>query len=73
MAGRVEILHLAVVGPLVRDVERGRDRAAVRVVAALFEQVGVEALVQVVHRVVERQQHYLRYLLRQVVPCFSCH
>lgn len=69
MAAGVEILDLAVVGPLVGDVEGGRDGAAVRVFAPLLEQVGVEALVQVVDRVVERQEYDLRYLLRQVVTC----
>ena len=70
MASGIEILDLAVVCPLVGDVERGGDRAAVRIFPALLEQVRVETLVQVVHRIVERQQNDLRYLLRQVVTCF---
>lgn len=70
MASGIEILDLAVVCPLVGDVESGGDGAAVRIFPALLEQVRVETLVQVVHRIVERQQNYLRYLLRQVVTCF---
>jgi len=70
VAGGIEILDLAVVGPLVGHVEGGRDGTAVGILSSLLEQVGVQTLVQIVHRVVERQQNDLRYLLRQVVTCF---
>ena len=70
MTGRVEILNLAVVGPLVRDVERGRDGATVRIFPPFLEQIGVQSLVQIVHGIVERQENDLRYLLRKVVTCF---
>jgi hypothetical protein len=66
MTGGIEVLHLAVIGPLVRHVEGRADGAAVGVVAALLEQVGVQALVEVVDRVIEGQEDDLRYLLRQV-------
>lgn len=56
---RVQILHLAVVGPLVRDVECGTQRAAVRVDTSLLEQIVVQLLVQVVNGVVEGQQDQL--------------
>ena len=59
----VQVLHLAVIGPLVRHVERGRDRAAVRVDPSPLEQVLVQLLVQIVDGIVERQQHDLRHLL----------
>lgn len=42
---RVQVLNLAVVGPLVRDVKRSSDRTAVRVETASFEQVGIQILV----------------------------
>lgn len=71
MTGGIEILHLAVVGPLVGDVERGGDRAAVWIFPPFLEQVDVEALVQVVHRIVESQKNDLRYFLRMVVTCFE--
>lgn len=70
MTGRVEILNLAVVGPLVRDVERGRDGATVRIFPPFLEQIGVQSLVQIVHGIVERQENDLRYLLRKVVTYF---
>ena len=70
MTGRVEILNLAVVGPLVGDVERGRDGATVRIFPPFLEQIGVQSLVQIVHGIVERQENDLRYLLRKVVTCF---
>lgn len=70
MTGRVEILNLAVVGPLVGDVERGRDGATVRIFPPFLEQIGVQALVQIVHGIVERQENDLRYLLRKVVTYF---
>lgn len=54
VTGCVQILHLAVVGPLVGHVERRRDGTAVRVFTSLLEQIGVKALVQVVHGIVER-------------------
>lgn len=60
---RVQVLDLTVVGPLVRDVEGGGDWATVRVDAVAFEQILVQLLVQIVYRVVEGQQHDLRYLL----------
>lgn len=52
----VEVLHLAVVGPLVGHVEGGRDRTAVGVDPALLEQIRVQLLVQIVHGVVEGQE-----------------
>lgn len=70
MTGRVEILNLAVVGPLVRDVERGRDGATVRIFPPFLEQISVQSLVQIVHGIVERQENDLRYLLRKVVTYF---
>ena len=60
----VKILHLAVIRPLVRDVKRRRDRTAIGIPAAVFEQLGVQLSVEIVDGVVESQQHYLRYLLR---------
>jgi len=70
VAGGIEILDLAVVGPFVGHVEGGRDGTAIGILSSLLEQVGVQTLVQIVHRVVERQENDLRYLLRQVVTCF---
>lgn len=64
MARGIEILNLAVVGPLVGHVEGGRDGTAVGVLPSLLEQVGVETLVQVVHGIVEGQEDDLRYFLR---------
>lgn len=69
MAGRVEILHLAIVRPLVRDVKRRRDRAAVRIFTAVFEQIAVQRPVQVVYGVVEREQNDLRQLLDRYTTC----
>lgn len=69
VAGGVEILHLAVIGPLMGHVEGGRDGTAVRILSALLEQIGVQTLVQVIHGIVEGQKYDLRYLLRQVVTC----
>ena len=63
MAVGVQVLHLLVVGPLVRHVERGSDRAAVRVDPVILEHVLVQALVEVVDRVVEGEQDKLRYVL----------
>lgn len=45
MSIRVQVLDLAIVGPLVRDVKRSRDRAAVRVETAFFEEIDVQLLV----------------------------
>lgn len=70
MTSSVEVLHLAVVGPLVGHVERRRDRASIGIGPTLLEQVGVQALVQVVDGIIEGQQDDLRYLLRQVVSYF---
>jgi len=70
VARGIEILDLAVVGPLVGHVERGRDGTSVGVLPSLLEQVGVETLVQVVHGIVKGQEDNLRYFFRQVVTCF---
>uniref|UniRef100_A0A8D8ACU8 (northern house mosquito) hypothetical protein n=1 Tax=Culex pipiens TaxID=7175 RepID=A0A8D8ACU8_CULPI len=59
----VQVLHLAVVGPLVRHVEGSGDGASVRVHAAALEQVLVQLFVQVVDGVVEGEQHNLGHLL----------
>lgn len=64
MAGGIEILNLAVVGPLVGHVEGGRDGTAVGVLSSLLKQVGIETLVQVVHGVVKGEKDDLRYFLR---------
>lgn len=69
MARGIEILDLAVVGPLVGHIEGGRDGTAVRVLPSLLEQVGVETLVQVVHGIVEGQEDDLWYFLREIVTC----
>lgn len=71
MTTGIEILYLAVVGPLVGDVERGRDGTAVWIFSSFLEQVAVETLIQIVHRIVERQQNDLRYFLRKVVTYFG--
>lgn len=63
----VKVLDLAVIRPLMRDIVGGGDRTPVRVLALLLEQGAVKPFVQVVDRVVERQQHYLRYLFREQV------
>ena len=60
MSVGVQVLHLLVVGPLVRDVEGGRDRAAVGVDAVVLKHVLVQALVEVVDRVVEGEEDKLR-------------
>ena len=63
----LEILsgHLAIVRPLVADVERRLDGAAVGVVA-VAEQILVELLVEVVDGVVEGEEDELRDLVSRV-------
>lgn len=63
----IEILHLAVVSPFMRYIECSRDRASIWIITTLFEQISIQSLVQVIHRVIEGQQHNLWYLLGQVV------
>jgi len=45
VARGIEILNLAVIGPLVGHVESGRDGTTVGVLPSLLEQVSVETLV----------------------------
>ena len=59
----VQVLHLAVVGPLVRDVKCSGDGAAVGVDSAFFEEITEEFLVQVVDGIVKRQQNNLRRII----------
>ena len=65
----MEILagHLAVVRPLVADVERCLDWAAVGVVA-VAEQILVELLVEVVDGIVEGEEDKLGNLISSVAP-----
>lgn len=67
----IEILHLAIVCPFVRDVKSRRDRAAVRILTAVFEQLAVQGFVKVVHGVVESEQNDLRRLLDRNTTCAS--
>ena len=55
-----QVLNLLVVGPLVRNVERGGDRTAVGVLAARLEHLLVQLSVNVVDGVVEGEEHQLR-------------
>ena len=59
----VNVLNLAVVRPLVADVEGGRDGAAIGVVSVRAEDVFVKVLVQVAHGVVEGQDDQLNGFL----------
>ena len=70
VTGRVQILNLAVIRPLVRHVESRGNGTAIRIFPSVLEQVGVQALVQIIDRVIEGQHHYLWYLLRQIITCF---
>lgn len=67
----IEILHLAIVRPFVRDVKSGRDRAAIRILTAVFEQLAVQGFVKVVYGVVESEQNDLRRLLDRNTTCAS--
>lgn len=51
----VQVLDLAIVGPLVRHIERRADRTAVRILSTSFEQILVQLFVKIVNRVVKRQ------------------
>ena len=70
VTGRIQILNLAVIRPLVRHVESRGNGTAIRIFSSVLEQVGVQALVQIVERVIEGQHHYLWYLLRQIITCY---
>lgn len=72
MTGGIQVLDLAVVSPFVGHVEGRRDGTAIRVLSSLLKQIRIKTLVKVIHGIVEGQEHDLRYLLRQVVSCFSC-
>lgn len=67
---RIQVLDLTVICPFVRDIEGGRNRATVRVDSALFKQVVVQPLIQIVHRVVESEQNDLWYLFHRQVACW---
>lgn len=73
MTRRIQVLHLTVICPFMRNVEGCGDRTAVGVGAALLEQVLVQSLVQVVDGVVEGEQHDLWDLLRGQITCMTPH
>ena len=62
MTVAVDILHVAVVCPLVRHIECGRDGAPVGVTADRVEDALVKLLVQVIEAVVEGEDDELRRL-----------
>lgn len=66
MSVGVEILNQRVVGPLVRDKKGRADRAAVGVSAiARIEKQFEDFIVNLVHRVLERDENQLRRLLER--------
>jgi len=67
----IEILHLAIICPFVRDVKCCCDRAAVRILTAIFEQLAVQGFVKIVYCVVESEQNDLRRLLDLNTTCAS--
>lgn len=71
MAVCIEILHLAIVCPFMRDVKSRRDWAAVRILTAIIEQLAVQGIVKVVYGVVESEQNDLRRLLDRNTTCAS--
>ena len=67
-----QVLHLLVVGPLVRHVERGRDRTAVGVLATRLKHFLVQFAINVVDRVVKGEQHQLGSGLGLEVAWMDC-
>lgn len=67
----IEILHLGIVCPFMRDVKSRRDRAAVRILTTVFEQLAVQGFVKVVYSIVESEQNDLRRLLDRNTTCAS--
>ena len=65
MTVAVDILHVAVVSPLVRHVEGRLNRASVGVVT-ISKEILIELLVQVVDGVIEGQEDKLGDLVRTV-------
>lgn len=64
VSSRIQRLHLTIIGPFVRHVERAQQRTAVRVLAARVEELFVDFPVEIVDRVVEREHDQLRDLRR---------
>jgi hypothetical protein len=60
MPTRVKILDLAVVRPLMADIECSGNRTTVWVKSVISENFFVQIAIQIVHRVVERYHHKLR-------------
>ena len=58
----VEVLNLAVISPFMGNVECAADRTPVWVLATGVEDVPVVVFVQIIHSVVESQEHNLRDL-----------
>ena len=65
----IEVLHLTVVGPFVRYVEGGRNGTAIGITSSFLEQIGIEAFVQIVDRVIKGEQNHLGNILGVVVTC----
>lgn len=58
----VECLHLTVIGPLVRHEERAFNGTAVRVLPIVGKYLLIDMPIDIIDRVVESYQNYLRYL-----------
>lgn len=59
VTGGIQILHLTVIGPFVGNIEGSGDWATVWIDAATLEQIAVQLFVQIVHGIVECEQHNL--------------
>lgn len=55
----IKVLHLTVIGPFMRDVERRGDGTPIRVLSTPLKQVAVQLFVKIVNGVVERKQYDL--------------
>lgn len=64
MTGSIQVLNLAIVGPLVGHIHGGHDWTAIGVYAAIFEEFLVKLLIEVIHRVIKGEQNELRSFTR---------
>lgn len=64
MTAGIEVLNLGIVRPFVGHIHGGHDWTPVGVLAASFEELLVQLVIEVIHRVIKGEQNQLGSLTR---------
>lgn len=66
MAVSVKILNLRIISPLVGHIHSRHDGATIGIFAAIFEELSVQCLIEVIHRIIKGEEYHLRSIFGKV-------